>query len=257
MSNFSSRWRAGTQLIAGRRRANILAQRLAVALRGARLDAGLKQSVVAALTQISQPEVSRLERGQGQTASIETWASLAAACGRQLAAFLEEMPGATRPRDYEHLKRQQLVADLAATGGWRPEFEHGIDPAREQSRSIDLQLDRYRLRETAVVEIWDWFDDVGAGFRGLDSKVNAARRELAARELAGAPPWRVSGLMVVRATRRNRQLVGEFKTVFRSRYPAPGHAWLTALRSDRVSMPGTPGFLWTDVGGTRLFAARW
>ena len=41
------------------------------------------------------------------------------AVGHQLAAFLELTPGATPPRDVEHLRRQQLVIDTATAGGWR------------------------------------------------------------------------------------------------------------------------------------------
>jgi hypothetical protein len=134
--------------------------------------------------------------------------------------------------------------------------EHGLDPARERPRSIDVRLDRDRTSETAVVEIWDWFDDVGAAWRGLDAKVEAVRRDHAAGELMGSNRWRVSGLIVVRATRRNRALVREFAPLFRARFPASGRQWLGAVRSQSVTMPGAAGFVWTDVRGTRLYEAR-
>jgi hypothetical protein len=197
-----------------------------------------------------------LERGQGATASIETWASVAAAAGTQLAAFLEELPGATRPRDYEHLKRQQLVIETARFGGWTPTIEQAINRAWERHRSIDVRLVRPSRRESAIVEIWDWFDDVGAAFRGLDAKVTATEREHLARELTGSGSWRVAGLIVVRGTRRNRQLVQEFVSVFRARFPGSGRAWLDALRASDSPMPEGAGFLWTDVRGGRLFGAR-
>jgi hypothetical protein len=205
---------------------------------------------------VSQPEISRLEVGKGSTASIETWCSVAAASGSQLAAFLEDVPAATRPRDYEHLRRQQLMVEFAVRGGWHATVEHGLDPARERPRSIDVRLDRDRTRETAVVEIWDWFDDVGAAWRGLDAKVEAVRRDHAARELLGSKRWRVSGLIVVRATSRNRALVREFAALFRARFPASGRQWLGAVRSRSVPMPGAAGLIWTDVRGTRLYEAR-
>ena len=256
MANFSARRRSGTQLIGSRRRALYLAQRLGTSLREARLAAGLKQQRVAELTHVSQPEISRLERGEGATASILTWAAVAAASGTELAAFLEEMPGASRPRDYEHLKRQQVVAEFAKPGGWRAAIEHGVTSGHGRQRSIDVLLERPSRREIAVVEIWDWFDDVGAAWRGLDAKVAAVRRDRAARELLGADPWRVSGLIVVRATVRNRALVREFAGLFRVRFPARNRAWLAALASHGSAMPDSLGFLWTDVRGTRLFEAR-
>jgi transcriptional regulator with XRE-family HTH domain len=256
MANFSRRQRARTELLAGRRRAHYLAQRLGTALREARLAAGLTQGTVARAKKVSQPEISRLEAGKGSTASIETWSSVAAATGSQLAAFLEGAPGATRPRDYEHLKRQQLVADFSKLGGWQPSVEHALDQAHARQRSVDVRLDRPKRCETAIVEVWDWFDDVGAAWRGLDAKVAAVRRDHAARELIGSNLWRVNGLIVVRATRRNRGLVRELGGLFRARFPATGRAWLAALGSEGVSMPDAAGFLWTDVRGTRLFEAR-
>ena len=72
----------------------------------------------------------------------------------------------------------------------------------------------------------------------------------------GSNPSRVSRLIVVRATRRNRALVREFSGLFRARFPATRRAWLAALGSEGVSMPDAAGFIWTDVGGTRLFEAR-
>jgi hypothetical protein len=198
-----------------------------------------------------------MERGGGGAASIETWASVAVAVGSQLAAFLEGLPGATRPRDYEHLRRQQLVVDAAATGGWKAMVERRVGPISEHGPAIDVWLERPPHHEIAVVEIWDWFDDVGGAWRGLDGKVASVRREHAAGELLGSDAWRVSGLIVVRATQRNRALVREFGGLFRAKFPASGRSWLAALASDQMPTPDQPGFLWTDVRGTRLFAARW
>lgn len=196
---------------------------------------------------VSQGWISRMERGGGRTASLETWASVAAANGLQLVAFLERRPGAPRPRDYEHLKRQTLVIDTAARGAWDGDPEVAIDPDWIRSRSVDVLLRRPTRNELAVVEIWDAFDDVGGAWRGLDAKVAAIAR--------AHPASTVGGLVVVRATRRNRELIREFGTAFRARHPASPAAWLRALTSSEP-MPLERGFLWTDVAGTRLFAAR-
>jgi transcriptional regulator with XRE-family HTH domain len=84
----------------------------------------MSQTDVALRTGISQGHVSHLERGQGRTASIETWAVVAAAVGEQLVGFLEHAPGASLPRDIEHLRRQSTLIRIAADGGWSslPEF---------------------------------------------------------------------------------------------------------------------------------------
>jgi hypothetical protein len=174
--------------------------------------------------------------------------------GQQLVAFLERVPGAARPRDYEHIKRQQLVVGIAVRGGWRPMPEHPVDADSLRSRSIDVFLMRVAQREAVVVEIWDWFADVGEAMRGLDGKTAAAKRMLEDRRNG---PWRVAGLWVVRGTRRNRELVGELRELFASKFPGIPAAWLTALEDPTTPMPSPSGFLWTDVPGTRLIAARW
>jgi hypothetical protein len=216
----------------------------------------MRQADVARLAGIAQSFESRMELGKGLAASIETWAAVAAAVGSQLAAFLEDLPGADRPRDYEHLRRQQLVITTSQAGGWRARPEHRTDKRSQWAHNVDVRLDRSARRETAIVEIWDWIDDVGAAARGLIAKMVAAEREHAAHELDGGERWRVAGLMIVRGTRRNRGLVSEFRSLFRSQYPAPSRSWLAALTQPDAPMPSEPGFLWTDVRGTRLLAAR-
>jgi hypothetical protein len=188
-----------------------------------------------------------VERGLGQQASLETWAAIAAATGHQLVAFIERVPGTTLPRDYEHLKRQQLVINTARSGGWTATVEHGIDADWERPRSIDVVLTRRGRGEVVVVEVWNLVDDVGAAFRGLDAKLARMRRQQGAA---------TSGLMVIRGTRRNRALVHDFNALFRSQFPASSAAWLAALTARDKPMPATLGLLWTDVAGSRLLGAR-
>lgn len=230
-----------------RRRAAFLATRMGAATRTARLAAGLRQADVAERAGIAQSFVSRIERGAGQAASVETWSAVAAAVGTRLAAFLEHAPGASLPRDYEHLKRQRLVVETAANGGWTATVERAIDPTWDHPRSVDIFLER-GSGELAVVEVWDLVDDVGAAFRGLDAKVGRIARD--------RPQANVAGLIVVRGTATNRRLVREFGAVFRAHFPASSAAWLAALTGVSRRMPADAGFIWTDVGGTRLMAAR-
>lgn len=154
----------------GRRRADAVATRLGTALRDGRLSAGASQAEAAGRAGISQQRWSDLERGLGKGASLETWAVAAAAVGSQLAAFLENLPGADRPRDIEHLRRQNALVELAAPGGWRGHPELAVDPIAPRSRSIDVALLRAARREAVAAEIWDWFADVGEAFRGLDPR---------------------------------------------------------------------------------------
>jgi hypothetical protein len=104
-----------------------------------------------------------------------------------------------------------------------------------------------------VVEIWDWFADVGDAMRGLDGKTAAVTRMLEDRR---AGPWRVGGLWVVRGTRRNRMLVREVQDLFAAKFGGSPRAWLSALGRADTPMPALPGLVWTDVGGTRLIEVR-
>jgi hypothetical protein len=191
-----------------------------------------------------------MELGKGAGASLESWAAVIAAVDEQLVAYLERAPAAALPRDHAHLRGQELVIRTSRPGGWRPMPEAAIDPLAYRSRSVDVLLERPERNEVAVVEIWDWFDDIGEALRSLDGKVATAARQ------APEHGRRVSGLWVVRATRRNRILVAELHALFAARFPASSNAWLRALADPNVAMPTQSGFAWADVGATRLFGAR-
>lgn len=191
-----------------------------------------------------------MELGRGAGASLESWAAVTAAVDEQFVAYLERAAGASLPRDHAHLKGQELVVRTATPGGWRPMPEAGLgDPLAYRSRSVDVLLERPERCEVAVVEIWDWFDDVGAALRSLDGKVDTA----ASRHGVGIA---VRGLWVVRATRRNRDLGAHHPAIFAAKFPGAGSAWLRALRDPSRPMPGGNGFVWVDVKATRLFASR-
>src|SRR5262245_5847161 len=169
--------RPGAHARRGRHRADSLANRLATGLREGRAVERATQQQAADRCGISQARWSDLERGHGERASLETWALAASAVGLQLAAFMEGAPGADRPRDMEHAIRQSGLIEFAAPGGWRALPELTLEPAI-RSRSIDVALVRDARREAVAVEIWDWFDDVGGAFRGLDAKKLLLRERL-------------------------------------------------------------------------------
>lgn len=243
------RRRAGASRIEGRARAQGVVRRVAVGLRESRLASGLTQADAAERAGVSQPFWSRVERGLTTAASIETMASCAAAVGVQLAAFVEARPGSDLPRDIEHLRRQELVIAFARPGGWTGQPEFGIDPNALRSRSIDVLLSRIRAAEIAVVEIEDLLADGGGAMRGLADKVTAIRR-------TSPPGVRVAGLLVLRATARNRATMHELDAVFASRFPASSADWLRALEDPRSPMPDGDGVVWSSIDGTRLTAVR-
>lgn len=244
-----SRRRAGAKRIAGRQRAANVARRLGLAVRDRRLALGLTQQQVASACGLSQSWVSKAERGVGTAGSIETWASLVAAIGGQLVGFVEDAPGAPRPRDHEHLIRQELIIQQALAGAWKGHPEGVLAADTSQGwRYVDVLLERATTRELAVVEIWNLLDDVGDGLRGLATKVQRVRSTRAG--------WSVSGLLVIRRTVRNRHTVGRLAGVFASALPGSSAAWLRAIRRSDTRMPRANGLIWTDVAATRLIAAR-
>jgi hypothetical protein len=197
---------------------------------------------------VSQGFWSVLERGSGAAASLETLAACAAAVQTELAAFLEARPGADLPRDIEHLRGQTTIIRFAAAGGWRALAERAIDPMSRRLRSIDVLLERPTRGEIIVVELVDLLVDAGKAMRGLADKVAAMRRE--------EPSARVAGLLVVRSTHRNRDLLRELQELVVSRFPARSVDWIHALSDPARPMPVADGFVWVRVDGSVLFAAR-
>lgn len=181
-------------------------------------------------------------------ASLETLAACAAAVGLQLAAFLEGRPGADPPRDIAHLRGQTMIVQVARAGGWRAAVERPIDPRASHSRSIDVELRRESRHEAAIVELVDLVADAGRDMRGLSDKVAAVRRE--------RPSDRVAGLLAVRATHRNRELVAEIAPLVDARFPGSSADWLAALTTGDAPMPHEDGFVWARVDGSGLFARR-
>ena len=224
-------------------------RRIGQGLRDSRLALRLTQARASARAGVSQAFWSRLERGLVTSVSVETLASCAAAVEGQLAGFIEARPGADLPRDIEHLRRQGLVVSLARGGGWSGRPEVAIDPGAGWSRSVDVLLTRSGGRECAVVEVVDLLLDAGAAMRGLADKVAAVRR-------SSPPEARVAGLLVLRATLRNRATANELAGLFAARFPGSSAAWLAALRSGAVPMPREDGMLWSSVSGDRLMAVR-
>jgi transcriptional regulator with XRE-family HTH domain len=242
------RRRTGTARAHARERAAYLARRIGIALRDARRSAGLAQWQVAERAGVSQSFVSRIERGHGTTASLETLAACAAAVGLQLAAFIELAPGVDPPRDAEHLRRQDLVIRMARAGGWSARPEHPIDPDALRSRSIDVLLERTEASEAVVIEVVDLLTDAGGEMRELADKVAAIQRQR-------GEAWTVRGFLVLRATAGNRRVVREASAVFTARFGATGAAWMAALRAG-ANLPGADGLLWTSVQGDRLYPSR-
>lgn len=175
------------------------------------------------------------------------------AVGSSLEVYLRHATAADQPRDAVHLRHQELVIRTALAGGWRSLPEEPIDREARTSRAADVILQR--MREYAIVEVWDWFDDVGAALRDFDRRLDALERFAIARMTDDTLPV-IAGCWAVRATARNRRLVRDHRNLFEARFPGSGQAWLVALMTSGGAMPPRPALLWVTVPGDRLFPAR-
>ncbi len=228
-----------------------LARRLGTSIRSGRLALGERQVDSAERAGVSQQTWSSVERGADPRVTLDTVCRCAMAVDSALRAYLERISSADRPRDAVHLRHQELVLSLARRGGWTGVPEAALDRDARTSRSLDVLLTR--RSEWAIVEIWDWFDDVGQAFRDWDRRLDALERLAIARtpppsvaiartRAASAPadPPRSSGVWLVRSTRRNRELVSDHGNLFRARFPGSGQAWLRALTDPLADLPARP-----------------
>jgi transcriptional regulator with XRE-family HTH domain len=231
--------------------------KLGRALRDARARRRLTQAQAADIAGISRSEWSGLELGS-RDATLWMVNRAAHAVGTRLNAYLPEASAADQPRDAVQLKGQELVIATAKRGGWEGSVEERLDAQASTSRYGDVVLRRPRRgpTEVALMEIIDWFDDVGGPMRGWQSRLEALERRQIARMTGGDPLPSISGCWVVRATHRNRELVGAHANVFRARFRGSARAWLAALSNPTTAMPHDSALLWISVEGERLFASR-
>lgn len=147
----------------------------------------------------------------------------------------------------------------AKPGGWRPLPEEQLDREARSSRWIDVLLERrhpHAPTEYCSCEIWDWMADVGGSVRDFSRRLDGLDRYGVAHMHGDDPLPLASGFWLLRATRRNRQLVAEHRNFFHARFPGSGRAWLAALTDAAAPMPTEPALLWVSVDGRRVFASR-
>ena len=240
------------------RHASDLAQRLGAALRDARHRARLTQREAARRAGIAQATWSSLEIERDPRFTLATWDRAAFAVGTSLNAYFPQTTAADVPRDAVQLKAQELVIATAARGGWHGTAEAQLDSLAQTSRFGDVVLERpHRApRDIALVEIIDWFADVGSQLREWPRRLEALERRAIGRMLEGEDVPNISGCWLLRATKRNRDLVGRHSNLFRSSFPGSGRAWIAAITRATSPMPNQPGLVWVAVDGERFYAPR-
>ena len=251
MDAHTPRGRRSTREIELERATDEVVRRLGATIRSARVRRRLTQDALARRIGISQSEMSRIELGHGHGVRIEIWLALAPELGLQ-PRFELARDWRESPADAGHLAIQELLLRLARLSGCPPTFELPIRPD-DPGRSIDVFVRDDSRRRLLVEEAWNSFGDIGAGARSFDRKL-AAARDLAI-AIGGERPYTVGGVWIVRATKRNRELVARYQEVFAARFPGSSSGWVGTLKA-RLPPPDEPGLVWCNVLATDLYAWR-
>src|SRR3990172_6519021 len=118
-------------------------------------------------------------------------------------------------------------------------------PPAEPSRSSDAALRDDPQRTLILIECWNTIGNIGEGARSSSRKV-AEAEGLAAVAGGDEGPYRVAACWVVRAARRNRELMARYPEVFAARFPGSSSAG--SARSPRArhrrSSPDSSGATW-------------
>jgi transcriptional regulator with XRE-family HTH domain len=204
---------------------------------------------------ISQTALSRIERGLGARAPLQTWISLGIALDRPLAVSFSRPLGEQRtPVDAGHLEIQEQVLRLARATGRPGTFELPTRPS-DPARSTDVGVRDDRHRALIQVECWNTFGDLGAAIRATNRKAAEAAAHAIATFTRDAEPYRVATVWVVRATATNRRLLATYPHIIDAAFPASSRTWCRAL-TDGAAPPTEPGFVWFDPSTGRLTEHR-
>src|SRR5690242_20210858 len=194
-------------------------------IRKARLRRHLSQAKLGERAGVSRMSVSRAERGLGGGLTLDAWQRIATALDVTLKVQLQR-DHLQEPQDAGHLAMQELILRLGRRHGSTGQVELAAKP-HDPSRSVDVALANDQRRRLLVVECWNVIGDVGASAR------SSARKAVEAEAIAdlrwGDRSHSTHLVWVVRATKRNRELLARYPEVFAARLPGSSAAWARAL----------------------------
>ena len=220
-------------------------------VRAARKRRRLTQAQLGEKSGLSQSAVSDVEVGHGASLSIVAWQRVAIVLDLPLRLELGR-DALEEPADAGHLKIQELVLRLGRLTSRRRKFELPTKPA-DPSRSTDVGLVDDTHHQLLQIECVNTFGNIGAVARSSDRK--KADAEALAISIGYGNPYSVHQCWVVRATRRNRELVAQYSESFTSRFTGSSRAWVETLTKGAPA-PRDPGLVWCDVTCKRVFAWR-
>ena len=200
---------------------------------------------------LAQTTVSKLERGEGGSLSLESWQQVALVLALPLDLSLGR-DALEEPIDAGHLAIQELVLRLARPLGFARMFELPTKPS-DPSHSTDVGLRDDVRRVLVQVECWNTFSNINASIRSSDRK--RAEAEALALAIGNGEEYAVRQVWVVRATRRNQELLTRYPEIFASRFTGSSKLWVSALTKG-TPPPAEPGLVWCNVAATRLYEWR-
>ncbi len=206
-------------------------QSLGTTIRSLRIRRGLRQSDLAGMAGISQPTISRLERGHLATLSLNTMRRVAGVLDVRIDVVPRWRGGdLDRMLNARHSRLHELVARrFTQLPGWTasPEVSFAI---RGERGVMDL-LAFHRQRDMLlVIELKTEIVDINELLGTLDRKRRLALSVGEAQGLPVGASTTVSTWLIVAEGRTNRRRVGAHRAVLRSAFPTDGRTitgWLT------------------------------
>lgn len=206
-------------------------QRFGQELRDARRAAGLTQDQLALRAGISQPMISRIERGSC-AADLRAMTRLARGVGQQLSVRLYPADG-IRLRDSGQLSLAEVIR-AAAHSSWRVSLEVPVAPPPDR-RAADMVL--ADATDVLLVEI-------ERGLRDLQAQLRAAQlKRVALSQRLGRA---VTLVLAIPDSAAARQAVAPHAAILRGAIPVTSRAAWAAIRSG-ASMRGD-ALLWVRRG---------
>jgi transcriptional regulator with XRE-family HTH domain len=211
------------------------AQRLAGACRAVRRRRGWSQSQLGKASGVSQPTISRLERGHVSTLSLAAIERVAGALELRLDLRVRWRGGELdRLLDRDHAALGGSVLRWLGAAGWdsRPEVSFAHYGERGV---IDILAWHASTRSLLMIELKTAVIDMQDLIAGVDRKVRLAPH-------AAAPiGWRaqaVSGLVIIGDSRTNRRRAADHRELLHAAFPMDGRTVRAWLRHPTGTMRG-------------------
>jgi transcriptional regulator with XRE-family HTH domain len=164
---------------------------------------------------LAQATISDIERGEGATLSVLVWQQVANLLGLAFDLSLG-WDALEEPVDASHLQIQELILRLGKRQGFARTFELPTKPD-DPRLSTDVGLTDDVNRRLIQVECVNVFGNINAAIRSSDRK-RAEAEELAI-AIGHGRPYSVHLVWVVRATRRNREVLARYPEAVRDSIP--------------------------------------